>query len=764
MRSINSPGIQITERDLSLVVQPPVGTSVFTCGFASEGPTDVALQITSIPELESVFGKPTTPAERYFHHTCRQVLNTPGKLLATRLPYGSEGGAGYSLQQYSGLLYPVVSTSNQFNLGTPIHLSFKEHEFNAIMEGNFKWSTASGPGGSISTTTSVVSTLIVSPAMSAAKLAEIASIDPSFTVDLASNLGNTTFIFDQNVTTITPIGAAGYSFNTSTSAITLTGGFIIMNKAQTIIDHTYSGYYVSITDNSNIGPGTDFDAIKAVYSLSGTNDFYHVPETKLGFDLTARSYEPKDSLSEMVERTQSYYFADLYYQDSVLLNLFRFYRSNNEPQKLATYLVESHAGSFDQTKKELSVTGAGKARSFYIENTVNEFSKNISIFVNPEVSFRNDWSSKTGNTPPIAVRTDADTQAAFPLGVYMPTYLEEDNKKLGNITRKLERALELVTSVESITIDVIADAGLSTINAVKDTTTELYDDEKLLTGSDVTMAIVTGWKNVYNIFNTFVQSNRKDCVFISDPLRNIFVNGTVKTMSKKGSVFTTTIYNPLKQSYVDANSNYSTTYGNWVKVLDPATDKLVWVPFSGFAAAIFCKNDAFAYPWSAPAGLNRGLILGLNDVAFNPNQKQRDYLYQLAVNPVVYFAGDGFVIYGQKTLQTKPSAFDRLNVRRLFLALERATINVAKYFVFEPNTALTRSRFVTTLVPVFELAKQTEGLYDYLIVCDDRNNSSFNVDNNELIVDIYIKPVRTAEFILINFIATRTSQNFEELI
>jgi phage tail sheath protein FI len=235
-------------------------------------------------------------------------------------------------------------------------------------------------------------------------------------------------------------------------------------------------------------------------------------------------------------------------------------------------------------------------------------------------------------------------------------------------------------------------------------------------------------------------------------------------MGVKGSQFTTAIYTPLKRSYIDSSSSYCTTYGNWVKILDPATDKYTWTPFSGFAAAIYCNTDASGHPWDAPAGLNRGVVTNINDIAFNPNQKQRDYLYTIAVNPVVYFTGDGYTVYGQKTLQTKPSAFDRLNVRRLFLALERATVSVAKYFVFEPNTEITRSRFRNTLTPIFELAKQTQGLYDYLIVCDDRNNTPANIDSNELVVDIYIKPVRTAEFILINFIATRTSQNFQELI
>ena len=149
---------------------------------------------------------------------------------------------------------------------------------------------------------------------------------------------------------------------------------------------------------------------------------------------------------------------------------------------------------------------------------------------------------------------------------------------------------------------------------------------------------------------------------------------------------------------------------------------------------------------------------------FNPNLKQRDRLYEIATNPVVFFSGDGFAVFGQKTLQNKPTAFDRINVRRLFLTLERATQRTLKYFVFEPNTEFTRTRLKSVITPIFEFAKNTDGLYDFEIVCDSRNNSGDTIDNNELIVDIYLKAVRSAEFILVNFIATRTNQNFQELI
>jgi phage tail sheath protein FI len=254
-------------------------------------------------------------------------------------------------------------------------------------------------------------------------------------------------------------------------------------------------------------------------------------------------------------------------------------------------------------------------------------------------------------------------------------------------------------------------------------------------------------------------------VFISDPLRQIFVNGEdVKITSLRDSTFSTNIYTPLQNCYTSINSNYAAAYANWIKIYDTYADKQVWSPISGYVAAIYARTDTNAQPWIAPAGLNRGTMNNIVDLAFNPNQKQRDFLYNIAMNPVVFFPGEGFTVFGQKTLQNKPSAFDRINVRRLFLTLERSVQKTLKYFVFEPNTEFVRTRLRNTIVPVFELAKNTEGLYDYLIVCDERNNTPDVIDRNELAVDIYIKPVKAAEFILVNFIATRTGQNFEELV
>ena len=254
-------------------------------------------------------------------------------------------------------------------------------------------------------------------------------------------------------------------------------------------------------------------------------------------------------------------------------------------------------------------------------------------------------------------------------------------------------------------------------------------------------------------------------MFVGDLPRNIFVQGTnFLPLADPNNNFSLNMYSPIRNVLAPFNTSYSTVYANWCKVFDSALGDFCWAPFSGFAAAAMASTDSVYQPWYAPAGFTRGSVRGAADLALKPKQKQRDQLYKVNANPVAFFPNEGFVIYGQKTMLKQPSAFDRINVRRLFLSLEKATAQTVKFFVFEPNTLLTRTRVINTLTPIFDYAKNTEGLYDYLIVCDERNNTPSIIDQNELVVDIYLKPVRTAEFILVNFYATRTSANFNELV
>jgi hypothetical protein len=760
-RIINSPGVQITETDLSLNAVIGGGTAIFVPGFASQGPTDETILITSVSELEKIYGIPETPAERYFYHSCKELLNSPATLLTTRLPYGSGSGDGFT-SQYSALLFPVASGSGEFSIGTPTHISFDENTYNDIMRGNFTWSGFAGTGGMTSIVTSN-SSVTVPISDYNTTLDAITSVDPSPDTYSASFSGsNVTFTFQVTSLVTTPPTPTSASF---ASGI-MNAGIIVINKAQTTINENFEGYYVSITDNAEFGPASDFTAVKSVNTLLDATTLYRLPESKLNFTLSATRLElGQNSVSEVIESVPTFDFGAEFYKDSVIVNVFKIRNSIYEPQILDYSVVESFLGSLDSTKKTVDLAG-GIAKSFFLEEVVNNSSFNIKILVNPILSRKTNWADPNSQNPISQVRGDTSEslKSLYPVGSWIPRYEAESNKENGNLVRKLERALSLVESTETTTLDIVVDAGLSTVHANGEN--GYYDDNKFmgsLTGPSDPR--VLSWRSVFNVFNIFAQNIRKDCVFISDPLRQIFVDGpNSKSTAPKNASFSTAIYTPLKDCYSSINTNYSVAYANWVKNYDAFIDKQVWLPISAYTAAIYARTDAATQTWIAPAGLNRGIINNITDLAFNPNQKQRDFLYTISLNPVVFFSGDGFVVFGQKTLQNKPSAFDRVNVRRLFLTLERAVGNTLKYFVFEPNTEFTRTRARNTIVPILELAKNTEGIYDYNIVLDERNNTPDVIDRNEMAVDIYLKPVRAAEFILLNFIATRTGQNFQELI
>jgi len=169
-------------------------------------------------------------------------------------------------------------------------------------------------------------------------------------------------------------------------------------------------------------------------------------------------------------------------------------------------------------------------------------------------------------------------------------------------------------------------------------------------------------------------------------------------------------------------------------------------------------------PWFSPAGFNRGQIKNVVKLSFNPDKTDRDELYKNGINPIVTFRGEGTVLYGDKTMLAKPSAFDRINVRRLFIVLEKAIARAAKYSLFEFNDEFTRAQFVALIEPYLRDVQGRRGIYDFRVVCDETNNTPEVIDRNEFVGDIYIKPARSINFIQLNFVAVRTGVAFEEVV
>lgn len=253
-----------------------------------------------------------------------------------------------------------------------------------------------------------------------------------------------------------------------------------------------------------------------------------------------------------------------------------------------------------------------------------------------------------------------------------------------------------------------------------------------------------------------IAESRMDCmVFVSPPLATVLNNPGDEA-------------NDILAARADAAFNVSSSYAvmdtGWKYQYDKYNDVYRWIPLNADVAGLCARTDSTNDPWFSPGGLNRGQIKNVVKLAYKPDKADRDNLYKKGVNPVVSFPGEGTVLFGDKTLLSKPSAFDRINVRRLFIVLEKAIATASKYQLFEFNDAFTRAQFRNLVEPFLRDVQGRRGVIDFRVICDETNNTGEVIDRNEFVADIYIKPARSINFITLNFIATRTGVAFEEVV
>lgn len=773
-RIINSPGVQIQEFDETALVVQDFGTNIFVMGFAPQGPINEIISPSSLSEFELIYGTPKTPAERYFYYSVAPLFGTGANIMLSRLPYGVNLGEGYG-SLYGALVYPVVALSGSavtstnlaisatgYLLGKPKQFTLTEAQYLSCLNGQaFAWSSTALPPGSISD--------------------------------------------------ITNFGGAG---------------MIVLNKAQSTINNKYEGYYIGVIDNTNLNPATPYNGIVTANTVTSSAtsiyNYSEIPSSRLEFALSGTNLS-QGTVSQAMENIAGFDTSSRTYNDTLNIGLVKLRQSTftTDAIKLDYYIEEPYTASFDYYRQITDQNG-GPINSFYVENVVANKTKNLNVLVNDYISNRlygtwldsngiptksirvisrslsgilNDTTSYSNLSSTIGITPQALSDAVtgksldfadglYPIGAYSDqTFL---TKELGSIPLKIDRVLGLLDNDELFDIDVTVEAGLGTIHSVLCASGNVYYDDlvrvtgNLATGIDALTTTgnynspstdVADLRGNYNTiasrFVTFAGTQRKDHIFVADPIRHILVQGTnSKMINDKSKNWSLNIFSPLRHQFSFINSSYAVGYANWARVNDKFAQMNVWVPFSGYVAADIAKSDRdFAY-WSAPAGFTRGVITNVDDIAITPNQKQRDDLYKYNLNPITHMVRDGIIIMGQKTFNRTPSAFDRINIRRLFLRLEKQVKRIAKYYVFEPNTLYTRTRVVDDLTPIFEEAKRSthQGIYDFLLVCDERNNTPDVIDRNELVIDVYIKPVHVAEFILVNFHATRTGANFAEIL
>ena len=252
-----------------------------------------------------------------------------------------------------------------------------------------------------------------------------------------------------------------------------------------------------------------------------------------------------------------------------------------------------------------------------------------------------------------------------------------------------------------------------------------------------------------------ITSNRKDCVGFLSPYRGDVVGVTSSTTQTNNVV---DFYSPMQATSFGVFDN------GWKYVYDRFADKYRYIPCNGDVAGLCAATTANGLPWFSPAGLNRGAIKGAIKLAYSPTKSERDTLYQKRINPVTSLPGQGILLFGDKTALASPSAFDRINVRRLFNVIEKTIGNAAKGVLFELNDEFTRNNFKNVVEPYLRGVQAERGITDFLVICDDTNNTGAIIDANEFKADFFIKPARSINFITLTFIATRTGVSFEEVI
>jgi len=257
---------------------------------------------------------------------------------------------------------------------------------------------------------------------------------------------------------------------------------------------------------------------------------------------------------------------------------------------------------------------------------------------------------------------------------------------------------------------------------------------------------------IVNDLVAIAQQTRKDCVVVTSPARSDVVNNN------------TPVANAVTTGNTFTQSSYLVMDNNYLKVYDKYNDKYRFIPAASSTAGIMAATDLNAAPWFSPAGQRRGQYLGITALSYTPTKSERDTLYKAGINPIANIPGQGVLLYGDKTKLARPSAFDRINVRRLFLVVERAIAAAAENTLFEFNDEFTRAEFVNIVEPFLREIRGRRGITDFRVVCDETNNTPAVIDRNEFIASIFIKPARSINYITLNFVGVRTGVDFEEVV
>lgn len=786
IRTINAPGIQLNEIDRSNVTEKVnnslVNTITFVCGFGDKGEDYTIEWIDNLNTFVKTYGYPTNEAEKYFYNAANEVLATGGILLTAKLPYDN-----LSKDSFTYVDYNVSKTLTDIS---SINLSSGDSDVSVLFD-------------QLSTVDSTLTSFIeIYPAISGGnseepQLMTMSQLDNCRTRFGFSNIiNNGTFrIVDITRSKYDPIYVT-LSSEDGTETIKEMECLGLLPVITTPINSLFFQEIIkSNTDYSLLS--TDhielFNPIKSIRTFSETAD----SESKLA-DITDDSYSVKlcsknindvtvsQSASKLFPYIQTLRekYLDRKYLKQIGVVLFEVYvdTSNN---KLAFSAVEAYTGSLDRNAKDED-TKVG----IFIDDIINYNSTRINFFSNVQ----NTDIMKKAST--FYIKNQVGTVLGFD-----SVQTKKHVSYLESIMNPLTRIFDSAVDSNRVPLDLIIDAGVSNIAAYVKTLEDLVEavkndetiseeererklaiympnniveynpqymdfvlDQSEVNESENIFKINSEvWKVILQKYDTFARNTRKDLLFIADGIRQFCLYGYSRKI--RLTDLTTSVTKqivPYVEKLQCLNSSYSTGYCNWFLTNDRYSNDVFWIPPSIKAAGRYVYNDIYYNQWNAVAGVNRGIVGDVTDCAFSPTNAEAGKIYLQSWNYAVNYQNYGVTLEGQKTFQLKKTALDRVNIRRLLLYLEKRTKEICRRFLYEGNTPYNRQRLVDQLTSVFDNCRTNGGISEFAIRCDETNNTTQVIENNELRVDIAIKPVKVVEYIVLSFVTTSQSADVNE--
>lgn len=744
-RQFNAPNVEYNEIDRSqygtINDGAAVGTMTFIVGFADKGDDYDAKYSRSLPDLINSYGYPTNEAERYFFNAAKEVFARGGRTITSKIPYNNDSKDKFAFTIYSsdGIQHEIEPEkyASISSLDPTISSYFKLESVNKdnLLE---KLSTAFSeiPDSSGLMTMEQYDKLVVG------------NVKPNensiYIVDITRNK----YSKDPNLIDLMDYETANFLGYVPVIVSPLNALYF-----QNMISGEVSAYNVA----------KDFQTIVNTGKMSVDEDYVstnQVPERALS-DL-AYPIAASDSVSETVSKKAASYFPsikfltedrlDRTYLKQIGVVVFRMMSDTSNDGKIIFTPVESFVGSLDRNAKD-PVT---KSNAF-IDEIVNNQSQTINLFSNFDFSKNKDLEKAS-----IISITD---QTVTSLGFFESQCIKAIDSEI--IENSLDMILDNCKDPNAVPIDIICDAGMSNIaQYVKIKNTMFYDpefdfeDKFSIKNSESTKE----WRKIILKFDDFAKNVRKDCIFVADCLRSLCLTGNSKIVRKtapKNTIANSII--PKIRYVLSPNSSYSAGYCNWFRCVDDTSQSYFWCPPSIKATGVYLYTDRYANTWDAPAGDNRGRIPDAYDVAFNPTVEEAQSFYEHQWNYAVSYPLNGIVLEGQKTFQTDKTALDRVNVRRLCNGIKKGIKEIARWFKYEGITQQVMDRFRDQLNEFLQKVKVNDGISEYFIKLDSDNNTPETIDRNELHATIAIRPIKTAEFIIINSIVVNQSADLEEV-